>query len=117
MEPTELHTARLLLRSFKLSDADQVRTYCDDPVWARFMPTPYPYSQQDAIDFVTRVTTASWDVRPHFAIVLNQVVVGAISLRIDPPDRVGELGYTLKRDLWGHGYAFEAVTATLHWFQ
>ena len=41
-------------------------------------------------------------------------VIGTCTLhRIDRTHRRAELGYIVKRELWGHGYAHEALTALL----
>ena len=45
----------------------------------------------------------------------DDVVIGTCTLcRIDREHRRGELGYILRRDHWGRGFATEALTAVIH---
>lgn len=44
-----------------------------------------------------------------FAILLNEVHIGAVSLYLDKRHTTGELGWILNKRYWHHGYAVEAA--------
>jgi RimJ/RimL family protein N-acetyltransferase len=65
-------------------------------------------------------------IRPHqaqfeqgalvnFAIVrrTNNVLLGAIGLRLNPPDGNAELGYWIGKPYWNHGYCTETAQAVV----
>jgi ribosomal-protein-serine acetyltransferase len=47
------------------------------------------------------------------AIRHSDALAGTVGLRIDPPDRAGEIGYWIDRDLQGRGLATRCVVAVL----
>ena len=67
-----LRTKRLLLRSFDISDVDDVWAYAADLEVARFRPLPDPYTRNDALEFVNSQIRTDWTTNPSFAIALGQ---------------------------------------------
>lgn len=64
MKPTVLRTPRLLLRPFRMSDADDVYAYASDPEWSRYLPNvPDRYTRDSAIGFLERATNLDWSDR------------------------------------------------------
>jgi RimJ/RimL family protein N-acetyltransferase len=116
-EPDELKTERLLLRPFRLTDAEDVFAYAKDPEWSHYLSSfiPSPYSRRDADEHVAKRILAPWDTRPTFAIVLDSVVVGDILLGIEESQDIGALGYGLARIHWGRGLMTEAARAVVDW--
>ena len=112
-KPTELRSERLLLRPFRLSDIDDVLTYGSDPEWAEFYPRPY--DRGAAEHMVAQAVLTSWDKGAKFAIVLDDRVIGAVSLDVEAEDQTAELGYDVARDMWGRGIATEATIAVCDW--
>ncbi len=116
MQPTELHTERLLLRPFQAADADDVLAYADDAEWSHFLyDIPKPYSRQDAEDMVAGAQRTDWDVYPIFAVVLDGHVIGRISADISTRHETAELGWGIARANWGQGIAQEAVTTLIEY--
>lgn len=112
--PEVLETARLRLRAWELGDVDDVFSYARDEEWARYLRLlPSPYRRRHAVEFVARQILLSRVTHPTWAIVLGGTVVGGINLRLDFPNRVGELGYSLARDHWNRGYITEAGKAVV----
>ncbi len=113
--PTEIRTERLLLRPFRLTDADDVYAYAKDPEWGRFLPLPSPYEYRHAEDHVARSFLNSWDTCPTFAISLDGTVIGSVEVRIDADSMTADLGYGIARADWGKGLMGEAVGAVVNW--
>lgn len=112
-----IETERLVLREFQLSDCFAVAGYRSDPHVLHFMERREPYTEQEVWETVfgyaevepTAHPRSSWD----FAIirVADRALIGETGLcRAEEP---GEalLGYLLRRDAWGCGYATEAAAA------
>ena len=105
----ELRTSRLLLRPYRLTDADDVYEYAKDPEFARDLTDafPRPYERSHADEFVAGRLLASWDTNPTFAIVLEGKVIGGINLRIDKKRGTAGMGYAIAREHWGKGITLE----------
>ncbi len=109
-----LETGRLLLREFVPGDADALAAVISDPETMRFYPEPRD-----------RAGVESWIERNRrryrddghglWAMVLKSSgeVVGDCGLTRQSVDGVDEIeiGYHLRRDLWGRGLAPEAAAA------
>jgi len=115
VKPIELHTERLLLRPFLLTDVDDVLGYASNEEWGRYLPVPQPYTRRHAEEFVARAIEDWQGAIPTFATVLNGRVVGGINLRVDSDNLLGELGYSLAREYWGHGLTPEAARVVIDW--
>lgn len=104
-----LRTKRLLLRQPVASDAAAIAQGLGDYEVARYLtPLPFPYSESDAVAWISRVTPPRPD-RAVFGIDLEgHGLIGVVSI-------VDELGYWLARRFWGHGYLPEAARALLAW--
>ena len=114
-EPVELNTKRLLLRPFSLEDVDDVFRYRSDTKWARYLPhVPQPYTRKAAEEAVARNVLESWETDPTWAVVLDQRLIGGVWL-MDIQNEIGELGYELSREHWGHGLMPEAALGAITW--
>ena len=116
-EPDEMKTECLLLRPFRLTDAEDVYAYAKDPVWSRYLGrrVPRPYLRRDADQYVAMRIVAPWDTNPTFAIVLGSSVVGGIGLKIRESQDIAELGYSLAKVHWRQGLTSEAAQAVVDW--
>lgn len=113
-EPTIIHIARLTLRPFAAGDVDDVFAYASDPEWSRYLlGIPEPYTRHDAEAFVARQLLMEWETDPHWAIVLDGRVIGAISLAIEGSHQRAGLGYGLAREHWGKGLTTEAARSVV----
>ena len=112
----EIKTDRLLLRPFRIEDVDDVFAYANDAEWVEFLGLDiWPYTRLHAEEFVTLSLGTPWDTEPHFAITLNDVVLGGVRFVINPRKQVASLGYGIKRDHWGKGLVPEATGAAMDW--
>jgi RimJ/RimL family protein N-acetyltransferase len=113
MKPVTLRSARLVLDQPTLADVDLVTEYCQDPIFEKFMLTPWPYGRSDAEKFVGTVIPLMWedDTEYSWALRLGSEFLGLIGYRTKAHD----IGYWLGAPHRGHGYMPEAVAAVADW--
>jgi len=114
----ELRTQRLLLREFRLSDFDAVREYDSDPEIHRYEKVIVPSEEATRAYLQRAQEWAQEQPRSHylFAITISpdERARGRVSLTLNNPDMgTWEIGWTLHRQFWGHGYATEAAREAL----
>lgn len=112
-----LTTSRLLLRGFRLEDADAVRRQVGDPrVVAATLYLPRTDGPGKAEGWIATHRT-DWVMGKGAILAVTRqpegTVVGAISLAVDRNHRRGELGYWIGPEHWGRGYATEAAGAVV----
>ena len=112
----ELVTERLVLREYRADDVDAVQDYASDPEVWRFMHWG-PNTRDDTAAFLASVVGSALE-RPRssyeLAITLQGAVIGGVGLRVQSEaHRRGDMGWVLRRDTWGHGYATESAQALL----
>ncbi len=75
---------------------------------------PYPYTEQDAEEYITAMISADPDKTFAFAIVLDDKVIGSIGVfrRENIHCRTAELGYYIGEAYWGKGIMTNAVQQT-----
>jgi RimJ/RimL family protein N-acetyltransferase len=110
-----LETAQLWLRWPRAKDAPAIDRYSSRWEVAQFtahIPHPYPQGTAERFVFATRAANANG--RDLNLVIETRVgkrcVVGAIGLSGRGVDRLA-LGYALSPEVWGRGYATEAVEA------
>jgi len=113
MKPVELTTRRLKLDQPRDADVNLVTQYCRDPIFERFMLTPWPYERSDAERFIGTVVPVFWadDTEYTWAIRANDVFLGLVGYRTGFHD----IGFWLGEPHRGHGYMPEALRAVLDW--
>ena len=72
---------------------------------------PYPYTENDAEDFIRAMLSADPDKTFAFAIVLDDKVIGSIGVfrGENIHFQTAEMGYYIGEKHWGRGYMTEAV--------
>lgn len=111
----ELHTARLLLREFRLEDFATTHAYAADVETTRHTLFG-PNTEQDTRDFLVRMAAAQAEsprATYDLAVTLREsgVHIGTAGLRVRGP--LGDVGYVFHKDHWSKGYATEAARALL----
>jgi RimJ/RimL family protein N-acetyltransferase len=109
-----IETARLSLRPLGIGDLEEVVAMHEDPDVARFNPL----SRERAFERV-RSNELQWAERGHGLFAVSDrttgVFVGRVGLSYWPHFDETELGWTLRRQAWGLGYATEAAAACIGW--
>jgi len=112
MRGMELWTERLMLREFRLDDEVAVHRYGSDEEVTRYL-TWGPNSPTDTTAYLKRVAReTAREPRTSFTLAvatLDDELIGVANLAITGEASIGELGYVLARDSWGHGYATEVA--------
>lgn len=108
-----LETRRLWLRWPRLSDAPAIERYCAKWEVARHtarIPHPYPKGSAERFIYAAREANAlGRDLNLAVTPIASPArVVGALSLERRGADRL-TLGYAFAPEVWGRGYATEAV--------
>jgi ribosomal-protein-alanine N-acetyltransferase len=120
---TILQTTRLLLREFTPQDADSLALVLSDPQTMRYYLAPYDRAgveqwiernrqryQDDGVGLWAMELTKTPGTEAHEMIgdcgIIRQLVEG---------EYLYEIGYHLRRDLWGQGLATEAAIACRDW--
>ena len=113
-----LDTPRLRLRPLRRTDLDALAAVLGDPVGMSFYP--HPFSREESLDWIER-DIARYDRHGfgHLGIELGSSgeLIGDCGPTILDVAGVAEveLGWHVRRDLWGRGYATEAAVATRDW--
>ena len=105
------------LRPWRATDAPAVYAACQDPLIARFVPIPQPYTEADARTFV-ELRRQDWntDDERSFAIVdaASDAVLGSIA-RLGPFGHRATFGYWLVAQARGRGIATRALRLITDW--
>ncbi len=109
-----LETSRLILRRLSLNDVDAIFAVIGDPVTMQYYPRSF--QREDAEQWIERnLSRYATDGHGLYAVELKSTgkVIGDCGLvtqQIDGESLL-EVGYHLRRDQWGNGYATEAARA------
>lgn len=115
MSPPILETKRLTLRRFREADIPELIPLIGArEVAATTLRIPHPYTQRDALEFLTGYAKGPDLV---LAIVLRAQgrLCGGIGLHPEKQHQRAELGYWIGFPYWGHGYATEAAQAVMRY--
>ena len=114
---TPLETERLILRMWELDDFEAYAEMSADPEVMRFIsPDGKPVSRFDAWRSLA-ASVGHWHLRGFGMFAAVERASGNLIGRIGPWQPEGwpdfEVGWTLRRNYWGRGYATEAVKACI----
>jgi RimJ/RimL family protein N-acetyltransferase len=111
-----VRTERLVLRPLRATDAEQIFELFADWRVVRFLSAPpWPYSLDDAQDFVRRsLNPDDQDTGTALAITHDDAIAGGIGVRMRSASHLQRaagpnIGFWLGYNYWGRGYMTEAV--------
>ena len=112
---TRLATERLILRMFGESDLDGYAAMCGDPEVMRYL-APKPMTRAEAWRHMAMVL-GHWQLRGYGLWAVEERASGLLAGRVGcwrPEGWPGfEVGWALRREFWGRGYATEAARVAL----
>ena len=118
MQIPEIETERLLLRAFRNEDLDAYAAMCADPEVMRYLGTGVTLSRGDSWRSMAGFL-GHWALRGYGMWALEEKTTGMLVGRagfLNPEGWPGfELGWTLGRPYWGHGFATEAAKRALEY--
>jgi RimJ/RimL family protein N-acetyltransferase len=115
VKPVVLVTERLVLDQPGDDDIDTITEFCVDPVFEKYLTTPWPYRREHAEGFVRELIPNGWASDSEYTWALrlgpSEPLLGVIGIRTDRQD----LGFWMGAPHRGHGYLPEAAHAVIDW--
>jgi RimJ/RimL family protein N-acetyltransferase len=112
----ELFTERLTLRMFREADFEAYAAMCADPEVMRYLGDGKTFSRIDAWRSLAAIL-GHWQLRGYGLWAVEERASGELIGRIgcyNPGGWPGfEVGWTLRRNSWGKGYATEGAQAAM----
>lgn len=100
--------SKIILRPFTTDDINSLYEMLSDNETVRFMPIQPFKTIRDATSFYENVIKRNIENGgKYYAIVLDSTVIGQINLSSSASN---DIGYSIKRAHWGHGYASKALS-------
>lgn len=111
-----LRTDRLLLRRLVEEDIDVITEYRNDPKIAEFQDWELPVTRERVDRQVARMSTWT-DIVPgepcNIGIEYDGELIGDLYVGLDEHGGVAEIGFTLRTEYQGRGFAHEAAHALI----
>ena len=109
-----IETERLILRNMVPEDYEAVFKWCGDPDVARYMVYPVYTRAEDVRTWLESLDPDDPDDYDA-GIILKETgeLIGSGGLFYKPEDDLWTIGYNLRKDQWGHGYALETILGIL----
>ena len=115
-----VETERLILRNLTLNDADDVFKWCSDPQVTKYVSFTTYNNTQEVIEYLKWVVSEN-DNPDHFiaGVVTKSTneLIGSCTICYEKDRDIWSIGYTFKREAWGHGYATEAMQGLIDYIK
>jgi RimJ/RimL family protein N-acetyltransferase/GNAT superfamily N-acetyltransferase len=112
--PNEIVTSRLRLRPYRFSDVPEMFAYLQEPWEGEYLEGPeFTRTEAEVEAIIARHILVNREQRSVWAITIDDRPVGAITINFSKERRIAEIGYHVKRSLWGQGLASEAAEAVI----
>ena len=111
-----IETERLILRNMVPEDCEAAFRWCGDPDVARYMVYPVYTRAEDVRTWLEGLDPEDPD-EYDAGIVLKETgeLIGSGGLFYKLADDLWTIGYNLRKDQWGHGYAGETIRGVLEY--
>lgn len=109
----ELTTERLVIRPIETGDCEAVHRYAGDPSidMMMFLPNETIEDTEKFVSFAVSEWAKDEPEDREYVILLNGEIIGGVNLERCGEERIYEIGWTIRRDCRGNGYATEAARA------
>lgn len=101
------------IRKWELSDAADLAAALSNPKVQENLRDglPYPYTERDAVDYISAMRSADKNETFAFAITADGKVIGSIGIfrQGNIHRQTAELGYYIAEEYWGKGIMTQAV--------
>src|SRR4051794_21450233 len=115
MTPVDVQCEGVTLDQPTEADIDAITRYCSDPLFERYLTTPWPYERRHAEGFVREVVPSGWATGREATWALRSEpggpLLGVIGLRFERFD----LGYWLGAEHRRGGLMSAAVRGVVEW--
>ena len=113
-----IETERLILRPLLPEDYEAAFAWCGDPQVNKYMIYPLYHRAEDVKAWLKTIDHSNPDSYDG-AIVLKEtgMVIGGGGLTWHPEKNAWNIGYNLRADQWGHGYAVEAMQGLIDYIR
>jgi RimJ/RimL family protein N-acetyltransferase len=111
-----LTSERLVLRRLRVDEADAVAEYKNDPEVARYQDWDLPYPVEEIAAKIAAYEQRPWPCPGaglNIAIEHEGALIGDFGVGWDDTGTEAEIGYTLRLEHQGKGFATEAVAAVV----
>jgi RimJ/RimL family protein N-acetyltransferase len=108
-------TERLEIRPIEKDDCEAVHRYAGDPSidMMMFLPNESIEETKKFVDFAVSEWKKEEPEDMEFAVLLNGEIIGGVNLEKCGDGRTYEIGWTIRKDMRGKGYASEAAKALM----
>ena len=111
-----IETERLILRNLRPGDEAAVYAWAGDPEVARYMIYPQYRSEADGIEWLREREANADDPDDYdLGIVLKKTgeLIGSGGFVYHTENDTWNMGYNIRKDMWGNGYVVEAMQAIM----
>ena len=108
-------TERLEIRPIESGDCEAVHRYAGDPSidMMMFLPNETIEETKKFVEFAVSEWAKEDPEDREFAVLLSGEIIGGVNLEKCGDDRTYEIGWTIRKDMRGKGYATEAAKALM----
>ena len=106
MLPEVIESAAIVLRPFRDTDAREFHSYVNDPDMGRYLDNGgSELSLADVQEIIARHINVDKSQRQVWAVTKAGSLVGAITINFMKDNRISEIGYSVRKSMWGQGIA------------
>lgn len=115
--PPVLETERLILRPLTLEDKPAIYKWASDPEVAKFMRYSIYKSPEDADFWLNNIYVDEKQLDYGFVLKETGELIGSGGFIYNPENEEWDIGYNLRRDMWGKGLVPEACRKMIEYIK